>query len=152
MEWVWVRPLSTHLEFFPHNPVFFLTAFLTRGTMETKQHQQCFQYQTIYPSQCHILPPPLANITCICQNFGKYEIYFPNIQNTGYIFKRRREERGGGEDGEADGKTEERRKNEKYVRVISYCPVHIIHVVYTTALTQHNIRLASACVVTPFHI
>ena len=30
MEWVWVRPLSPLWEFFPHNPVFFLTTFLSQ--------------------------------------------------------------------------------------------------------------------------
>ena len=53
---------------------------------------------------------------------------------------------------ELDRKEEERRNNGKYVRVISYHPARLIQVMCITAFTQYNIRLASTCVVTPFHI
>ena len=37
-------------------------------------------------------------------------------------------------DRKPDREIEERRNNRKYVRVISYCPVRIIHVICATAL------------------
>ena len=34
-----------------------------------------------------LAPPTFENIICIFTNFGKYEIHFPNFQDTRYITK-----------------------------------------------------------------